>query len=169
MTLVDDMRVYIANLGKYNDGYLVGDWFSFSIDEEEVAECIRLNNSYEEYVVHDTENFPIEIGEYVLIEQLNEIYGIICELSDYITNALDEFVSHYGSLEEVYEHKDDVYFYLDYDNMTDLAYYFIEEMKTLGEIPPQLQNYIDYEAYGRDLSFEGTFIETSRGICEIRY
>ncbi|HCQ5901476.1 TPA: antirestriction protein ArdA, partial [Clostridioides difficile] len=26
--MVDDMRVYIANLGKYNEGELVGDWFS---------------------------------------------------------------------------------------------------------------------------------------------
>lgn len=33
---------------------------------------------------------------------------MICELPDYITDALDEFVSHYGSLEEVYEHKDDI-------------------------------------------------------------
>ena len=40
--MVDDMRVYIANLGKYNEGYLVGDWFSFPIDEEEVAERIGL-------------------------------------------------------------------------------------------------------------------------------
>ncbi|MCM0743691.1 antirestriction protein ArdA, partial [Clostridioides difficile] len=24
--MVEDMRVYIANLGKYNEGYLVGDW-----------------------------------------------------------------------------------------------------------------------------------------------
>ena len=30
------MRVYIANLGKYNEGELVGDWFSFPIDEEEL-------------------------------------------------------------------------------------------------------------------------------------
>lgn len=36
-------------------------------------------------------------------------------------------------------------------------------------LPLPLQNYIDYEAYGRDLSIEGTFIETSRGICEIPY
>ena len=115
--MVDDMRVYIANLGKYNEGYLVGDWFSFPIDEEEVAERIGLNSYYEEYAVHDTDNFPIEIGEYVSIEQLNEMYDIICELPDYITDALDEFVSHYGSLEEVYEHKDDVYFYPDCDNM----------------------------------------------------
>lgn len=27
--MLDDMQVYIANLGKYNEGELVGDWFSF--------------------------------------------------------------------------------------------------------------------------------------------
>ena len=25
--MIDDMAVYIANLGKYNEGYLVGAWF----------------------------------------------------------------------------------------------------------------------------------------------
>ena len=44
----DDMAVYIANLGKYNEGYLVGDWFSFPIDEDDVAERIGLNEYYEE-------------------------------------------------------------------------------------------------------------------------
>lgn len=93
--MVDDMRVYIANLGKYNEGELVGDWFSFPIDEEDVAERIGLNSYYEEYAVHDTDNFPIEIGEYISIQELNEMYDMICELPDYITDALDEFVSHY--------------------------------------------------------------------------
>ena len=27
--MIDDMAVYIANLGKYNEGYLVGAWFTF--------------------------------------------------------------------------------------------------------------------------------------------
>ena len=45
--MVDDMRVYIANLGKYNEGELVGDWFSFPIDEEDVAERIGLNSYYD--------------------------------------------------------------------------------------------------------------------------
>ena len=40
--MIDDMAVYIANLGKYNEGYLVGAWFTFPIDEEDVKEkrCI---------------------------------------------------------------------------------------------------------------------------------
>ena len=31
------------------------------------------------------------------------------------------------------------------------------------------EQYIDYEAFGRDLDMGGCFIETSRGMCEIPY
>ena len=55
--MIDDMQVYIANLGKYNEGELVGDWFSFPLDEEVIAERIGLNAEYEEYAIHDTDNF----------------------------------------------------------------------------------------------------------------
>ena len=49
--MIDDMAVYIANLGKYNEGYLVGAWFTFPIDEEDVKEKIGLNEQYEEYAM----------------------------------------------------------------------------------------------------------------------
>ncbi len=48
---------------------LVGAWFTFPIDEEDVKEKIGLNEQYEEYAIHDTDNFPIAIGEYVSIEE----------------------------------------------------------------------------------------------------
>ena len=51
--MIDDMQVYIANLGKYNEGELVGDWFSLPLDEEVIAERIGLNAEYEEYAIHD--------------------------------------------------------------------------------------------------------------------
>ena len=44
--MIDDMAVYITNLGKYNEGYLVGAWFTFPIDEEDVKEKIGLNEQY---------------------------------------------------------------------------------------------------------------------------
>ena len=37
------MKVYVANLGRYNEGELVGAWFTPPIDEEEMAERIGLN------------------------------------------------------------------------------------------------------------------------------
>ena len=45
---------------------------------------------------------------------------MIEELPDYIVECLDEFISHYGTLEEVVEHKDDIYYYPDCESMTDL-------------------------------------------------
>jgi len=42
--MIDDMQVYIANLGKYNEGELVGDWFSFPLDEEVIAERMKCYN-----------------------------------------------------------------------------------------------------------------------------
>ena len=49
------------------------------------------------------------------------------------------------------------------------AYYYIYELQALGDSPPSLQNYIDYEAFGRDLDMGGYFIETSRDMYEIPY
>ena len=57
------------------------------IDEEDVKEKIGLNEQYEEYAIHDTDNFPIAIGEYVSIEELNEMYEMIEELPDYIVES----------------------------------------------------------------------------------
>ncbi|WP_441377275.1 antirestriction protein ArdA, partial [[Eubacterium] hominis] len=91
------------------------------MDEEDVKEKIGLNEQYEEYAIHDTDNFPIAIGEYVSID----------ELPDYIVECLDEFISHYGTLEEVVEHKDDIYYYPDCETMTDVAYYYIDELQAL--------------------------------------
>ena len=59
---IDDMAVYIVNLGRYNEGYDAGSWFSFSIDEEDVKEKIGLDGEYEEYAVHDTDGFPMELS-----------------------------------------------------------------------------------------------------------
>ena len=55
--MIDDMAVYIANLGKYNEGYLVGAWFTFPIDEEDVKEKIGLNEQYEELQLSNPNNF----------------------------------------------------------------------------------------------------------------
>ena len=62
---VDDMAVYIANLGDYVEGDVKGAWFHFPLDEEEIAERIGLNERYEEYAIHDSENFPCELRIYV--------------------------------------------------------------------------------------------------------
>ena len=137
-----------------------------------------LNRTYIDALVQTASTYQehracIQMIERVTLDKViliaDEMYEMIAELPDYIVECLDEFISHYGTLEEVVEHKDDIYYYPDCETMTDVAYYYIDELQALGDIPPSLQNYIDYEAYGRDLDMGGCFIETSRGMCEIPY
>ena len=60
--MIDDMAVYIANLGKYNEGYLVGAWFIFPIDEEDVKEKIGLNEQYENTQSMIPITFPLRLA-----------------------------------------------------------------------------------------------------------
>ena len=46
---MEEMRVYIAKLGRYNEGELVGAWFTLPVDKDEVSERIGLDDVYEEY------------------------------------------------------------------------------------------------------------------------
>lgn len=80
------------------------------------------------------------------------------DLSAY--NDWEELVSNYG-----YRWDDDIILYPKMD-FEDLAYHMIHEV-CCYEIPSYIENYIDYEAYGRDLRFDG-FEEYSDGIIEIR-
>ncbi|GAY76756.1 MULTISPECIES: antirestriction protein ArdA [Bacillales] len=162
-----EMKVYIANLGKYNEGELVGAWFTPPVDFEEVKERIGLNHEYEEYAIHDYE-LPFDIDEYTPIEEINRLCSLAKELEGTpIEEEMREIQNaFFGSFEEMVEHKDDIICYPDCDDMENVARYLLEESGTLGEVPSHLQNYIDYEAYGRDLELEGNFLVTSHGVFE---
>ena len=164
---MEEMRVYIANLGKYNEGELVGDWFTLPIDWDDLKERIDLNSEYEEYAIHDYE-LPFEISEYTSIEEINRLYFMAeelgaMEIGDSIRDVQNAFFS---SFQELYEHKDDIICYPECNDMTDVAYYLINECGALGEISMSIQNYIDYEAYGHDLEISGSFVITNHGVFE---
>ncbi len=76
---MEEMQVYVANLGKYNEGELVGAWFTPPIDIEDMKERIGLNGEYEEYAIHDYE-LPFDVGEYTPISEINRLCEMIMEL-----------------------------------------------------------------------------------------
>lgn len=162
-----EMQVYIANLGKYNEGELVGAWFTPPIDIEDMKERIGLNGEYEEYAIHDYE-LPFDIDEYTPIEEINRLCALAEELEGTsIEIEMREIQrTFFSSFEEMAEHVDDIIHYPDCDDMEDVARYYIEETGALGEVPASLQNYIDYEAYGRDLELNGNFLVTAHGVFE---
>ncbi|WP_075809127.1 antirestriction protein ArdA [Paraclostridium sordellii] len=162
-----EMRVYITNLGKYNEGELIGDWFVPPIDWEDVKARINLNDEYEEYAIHDWE-LPFGINEYSSIEDINRLSNMAEELKSIgmEESIVDIQNTFFSSFEELYKNKDDIICYSTCNDMTDVAYYFIDECGILGEISDSVRAYIDYGSYGRDLEMSGRFLVTNNGVYE---
>lgn len=162
----DEMQVYIVNLGKYNEGEMVGAWFHFPLDFDEIKERIGLNNEYEEYAIHDYE-MPFKIDQYTSIDQLNNLYESIESLADSpVYPAMDELINNwFTNIDDLIEHAEEITHY-DEGSMEDLASYLVEEGLIFGELPDKVQLYIDYVSLGRDLEIEGNYLVTSNGIYE---
>lgn len=164
------MRIYLTNLGRFTEGELVGEWVDLPISNEELQKVfarIEINEKYEEYFITDyeTDLDGIEIGEYSNLEKLNEMAETLEALDDNEKEVVNAIMSEGYSLEEALEKKDDCIVYCDCNDMEDVAREYAEETGLLSSIPENLQSYFDYEAFGRDMSFEGHFVFTNDGNC----
>lgn len=165
-------EAYITNLGKYNEGELVGEWVEFPVSDEEIEEVFERigidGEEYEEYFVTDYEvedGFDIAtlLGEYVSIDTLNEVAEAFDNVDDEklalavvevnVPRSADELV-------ELLENLDD-YYLITFDeagghNDSDLAWYYIDSI--IGSIESldreTLERYFDYERFGRDLEYD---------------
>ncbi len=160
---MEDMRVYIANLGKYNEGELVGAWFEPPIDFDEVKERIGLNDRYEEYAIHDYE-LPFQIEEYTPIEEVNRLCALVEHFPDYVKNNLEEIMCYYSSLDELANEVDEIIVWGGCDSMSEVADQMLQEGLISDET---LRRYFDSTAYGRDLDLEGRWVEVSGMMLEL--
>ena len=172
---------FITNLGKYNEGELVGEWVKFPTTAEEMKEVFKrigigqrddFGQPYEEWFITDydcyVDGLYDKLGEYENLDELNYLASKLDEMSDseYAQfQAGIEMGDHCGSLQEIInltENLDcyEVYPHIhDYD---DLGRYYIEELEVM-QVPEHLQNYIDYEAYGRDVAMDENGSFTDQG------
>lgn len=164
------LSIYITNLGKYNEGELIGKWVDLPIDDEDLESVyaeIGINEYYEETFITDYECDldGVEVNEYDSISELNDMAEKLEELDSYDIEVITAMMSEGYTLDEAIDKKDDVMFWSDCDDMEDVAIAYCEECGILDNIPDHLRNYFDYEAFGRDMSFEGHFIFTNSGNC----
>lgn len=160
------MKIYLTNLGKYNEGELIGEWVELPVSQEElqkVFERIGISEEYEEYFITDYECDFYEVGEYENLDTLNEIAERIEELDEEESKVVKALMSELGyTLDEAIDkvNSGDYSIYSDCNDMTDVAYAVVEECDYLRNVPETVARYFDYEAFGRDLGIEGTFIFT---------
>ena len=170
---------FITNLGKYNEGELVGEWVKFPTTAEEMKEVFKrigigqkddFGQPYEEWFITDydcyVDGLYDKLGEYESLDELNYLASKLDEMSDseYAQfQAGMEMGDHSGSLQEIInltENLDCYEIYPDIEDYDDLGRYYIEELDAM-QVPEHLKNYIDYEAYGRDIAINenGTFTD----------
>ena len=176
---------FITNLGKYNEGELVGEWVKFPTTAEELKEVFKrigigqkddFGQPYEEWFITDydcyVDGLYSKLGEYENLDELNYLASKLDEMdqSDYAKfQAGMEMGDHCGSLQEIInltENLDCYEVYPDIHDYDDLGRYYIEELDVM-QVPEHLQNYIDYEAYGRDVALEENGVFTDQGyVCD---
>ena len=155
-TILNKVSVYVGTYKKYNEGNIFGEWLTlgdYDNYEEFIQACREL---------HEDEEYPeLMFQDWECPEELR---GFISEMS------IDENLFLLNDVEEDEEH---VIAYLEYageitekrteearDNYIgqfadyyELGEYFADELDLL-QMTDSVRNYFDFEAYGRDVSFD---------------
>lgn len=182
-------QIYIANLGKYNEGELVGDWINLPFTESELNELfikIKLGryeigenenkkyvhgyhesgNYYEEWAIHDYDlPFTIDNLEFYNLERLNEEFKKIDNLDN---DDYKKFIEVYKNVaNECFPTmcEIDLNDYVLHENDIDNVVYDL--VNDIYDLPEIVRMYFDYEAYKSDLLIEGQYIEVDSGVLEV--
>lgn len=151
-----DVKLYVANLAKYNEGELVGKWLTLPMSLEELKERIRcILGEDEEYTIHDYEG-PFCIGEYEDIYRINDIATVIARYDSRVVFALSECLDNVDEVVRQLE-SGDYSVYFDVDNLSDVAANMVDE-GYFGPIPTPIACYIDNEKIARDLKMDGWYM-----------
>ena len=135
-------EAYVTNLGKYNEGELVGEYLKFPTTPEEVQALLKRIGidgvRYEEIFITDFDGDVLglydHLGEYENIDELNHLACVISELDQ-------------GDLEKCEAVIDSGEYT---SSVETLGRIYVEDMEAI-DVPEHLLNYFDYEAYGRDI------------------
>ena len=172
---------FVTNLGKYNEGELVGEWVKFPTTAEEMKQVFDrigigktgdFGQVYEEWFITDydcyVDGLYDKLGEYESLDELNYLASKLDEMDrgefEQFQAAM-EIGDHSGSVQEIInltENLDCYDVYPGIEDYDDLGRYYIDELDAM-QVTEHLRNYIDYEAYGRDIALDESGDFTSFG------
>jgi len=164
----EEVRVYVADLAAYNNGFLHGVWVDATQElddmQEQVSEMLKASpceEVAEEYAIHDYEGFgAYSVSEYEGLESVHEVACFLEEHGEVAGDVLAHFVDNLDdarkALEENYNGC--------YSSLADYA----EELTTeTSEVPQHLAFYIDYDRMGRDMEMSGDIFTVETGCQEV--
>ena len=157
-------EAYITNLGKYNEGELVGETLKFPTTTEEVQGLLKRIGvdgvRYEEFFITSFDGDVLGLYDYLgEYENLDELNHLACLLSELDQGELEKFeavidsgehTSSVADLINLAQNLDCYEFYPGVEDDETLGRIYVEDMEAI-DIPDHLLPYFDYEAYGRDV------------------
>ena len=169
------LNIFINTWGNYNEnGADGGEWITLPMDAGDLEKTLdRIAENMQdfdlEWFVNDyewtTEIEPREIGEHENITELNEWIGELDSLNEWDQKEIAAAMEAWGySFEEAMDKQQSGYFTF-YPNMdlNEVAEELVNECYFTKDTPDILTRYFDYEAFARDLGFDG-YEETSLGV-----
>lgn len=153
-----ELKAFVTNLGKYNEGVLCGEWVYFPIDEDEFNEKVLPDigvdgKRYEEWFITDYEceldGVAEYLGEYPSLEDVN----ILAEALDNWDEDYAQAVVDVCGFDDIINYDESAFLIIEAESDADIGEYYINETGMATDIPEWLINYVDYEAYGRDIRF----------------
>ena len=147
-----ELKAYIANLDKYNEGVLMGNWVTFPIDEDELKEVLKrigIGGRYEEYFFTDFDTPLLKyLCEFMSVQELNEIAEKLDKWDEKTFLAAVEL----DNINEVLEADPSDYLLLtEVNNDEELGYYYAVDCYNIENMDSFIINYFDYKKFGRDI------------------
>lgn len=176
------VRIFLTNLGKYNEGELVGEWVTLPVqDFKPILERIGIDGkNYEEVFITDYEA-PFDIEEYDNINLLNEKVKKIETLDEEQKDVLYSVMGNWNKedFDELFKLVEErEYMYVPQGNVNpkfygtkavgplDLAVGYIEQLGGVGTLDEKtIDDYFDYYKYGEYLESMG-FETTEKGYVQ---
>lgn len=173
---MDRVKIFLTNLGHYNEGILMGEWVKLPVSEDEleaVMKRIGICSGYEEYFITDYESSiaNLEISEFTSVNEANELARQLEALTDWEYEKLSavleaEDPDSVTAILALIRELDEFDLIPEIENEGDLGEYYAAECSIFNGLPEVVQRYFDYEAYGRDIHLEGRGVFTSFGYVE---
>ena len=174
------LKIYLTDLQSYNEGNLVGRWLELPLTPFELSqavsevltegEAISGSENHEEYFITDWEYNSYEfhdIDEYENIYDLNDQLQSLRFKSDHELKAIEFLVSQ-GIVDSIDDAMIKAEYVIIHENstMTHIAYEMMQDCYEADRLPSLIANNIDYEAIGRELTYDGYYYEVGSDVFE---
>ena len=166
------LNIFVNTWGNYNEnGADGGQWITLPMDPEELEEVLEniaalMGDTDPEWAIHDyewtTEIELDEISEYANIFKLNEMCNDLDDLDEYEAEEIAAAVEawNYTFAEALDRHQRGCFIFYQGRDLEEVAEEIINECYDLPEFALR---YFDFEAFARDLRFDG-YEETKYGV-----